>query len=59
MNLWEQYEEPWRKVAMRVYGTPRKICVNGVYLCSKQMTWWLRVGSNHRPQHYECRALTS
>ena len=21
--------------------------------------WWLRVGSNHRPQHYECRALTS
>lgn len=21
--------------------------------------WWLRVGSNHRPRHYECRALTS
>jgi hypothetical protein len=21
--------------------------------------WWLRVGSNHRPQHYECRALTN
>ena len=21
--------------------------------------WWLRVDSNHRPQHYECRALTN
>ena len=20
--------------------------------------WWLRVDSNHRPQHYECCALT-
>jgi len=19
--------------------------------------WWLRVDSNHRPRHYECRAL--
>ena len=21
--------------------------------------WWLRVDLNHRPQHYECRALTN
>jgi len=24
-----------------------------------QATWWLWVDSNHRPQHYECCALTS
>ena len=22
-------------------------------------TWWLRVDLNHRPRHYECRALTN
>ena len=26
--------------------------------CFYRETWWLRVDSNHRPQHYECCALT-
>ncbi|GEM_PF-3447821 len=27
-------------------------------LMHQAFDWWLRVDSNHRPQHYECRALT-
>ena len=26
--------------------------------CCKRCSWWLWVDSNHRPQHYECCALT-
>ena len=33
--------------------------VRGLLRLVSAFIWWLWVDSNHRPQHYECRALTS
>ena len=49
---------PDLRPAGKWYRRRRSIAGVNVQLAGNEMVWWLWVDSNHRPQHYECCALT-